>query len=102
MSEKSNHEVRQSYPKRYREQFGINLKKRMKEQHVTQAKLAEEMGVSRTCVGFWCHGRTIPSNARLKELALFLETSPMRLLGYSLDSTKSDETWMTAIVGNNL
>ena len=99
MSEKSNHEVRQSYPKRYREQFGINLKKRMKEQHVTQAKLAEEMGVSRTCVGFWCHGNMIPSYERLKKLANFLETSPRRLLGYTLENKELDDIWMPQIVG---
>ncbi len=99
---KSSHEARMSYPRRYRAQFSANLKKKMKEFHVSQAALAQKIGVSRTCVGFWCNGRTIPSNARLKELALFLETSPMRLLGYSLDSTKADETWMTTIVGNNL
>lgn len=50
MTGKSNHEVRASYPRRYRAQFGENLKKKLKERKISQAALAREMGVSRTCV----------------------------------------------------
>lgn len=93
MTGKSNHEARASYPRRYRSQFSENLRKKMKERHVSQAALAEEMGVSRTCVGFWCNGRTIPCNERLVKLAIFLETSPRRLLGCTLDTKELDNTW---------
>lgn len=60
MTEKNNREVRASYPRRYRAQFGENLKKKLKERRISQATLAKEIGVSRTCVGFWCNGHTIP------------------------------------------
>ena len=93
MKESSNHTGRASYPCRYRAQFSENLKKKMKERHVSQAALAEEMGVSRTCVGFWCNGRTIPCNERLVKLAIFLETSPRRLLGCTLNTKELDNTW---------
>lgn len=71
MTEKNNHEVRASYPRRYRAQFGENLKKKLKERRISQATLAKEMGVSRTCVGFWCNGYTIPCDKRLEQLARF-------------------------------
>lgn len=93
----SNHGARTSYPHRYRAQFSENLRKKMKEQHVSKAALAQEMGVSRTCVGFWCNGHTIPSSERLTKLASFLETSPMRLLGCTLDTQALDDIWMERI-----
>ncbi len=93
MTGKSNHEVRASYPRRYRAQFSENLRKKMKERHVSQAALAQEMGVSRTCVGFWCRGNMIPCNERLTKLASFLETSPRRLLGCTLDTKELDDIW---------
>lgn len=99
MTGKSNHETRASYPRRYRIQFGENLKKKMKERHVSQATLAQEMGVSRTCVGFWCRGNMIPCNERLTKLASFLETSPMQLLGCTLDSNALDDIWAGRIIG---
>lgn len=99
MTEKSNNEVRASYPRRYRAQFGENLKKKLKERRISQATLAKEMGVSRTCVGFWCNGQTIPGYERLAQLARFLETSPRRLLGCTLDSRELDDIWMNQITG---
>lgn len=99
MTGKSNHEVRASYPRRYKAQFGENLKKKMKERHVSQAILAQEMGVSRTCVGFWCRGNMIPCSERLTRLVNFLETSPMRLLGCTLDSKELDDIWAGHIIG---
>lgn len=95
MTEKNNHEVRASYPRRYRAQFGEKLKER----RISQATLAKEMGVSRTCVGFWCNGYTIPCNERLEQLARFLETSPKRLLGCTLDSRELDDIWANRITG---
>lgn len=99
MTEKSNREVRASYPRRYRAQFGENLKKKLKERQISQATLAKEMGVSRTCVEFWCNGQTIPRYERLAQLARFLETSPRRLLGCTLDNKELDDIWMNLITG---
>ena len=99
MTEKNNHEVRASYPRRYRAQFGENLKKKLKERRISQAILAKEMGVSRTCVGFWGNGYTNPYNGRLEQLACFLETSPRRLLGCALDSRELDDVWVNLITG---
>mgnify|MGYP000008878170 FL=1 len=99
MTEKNNREVRASYPRRYRAQFGENLKKKLKERRISQATLAKEIGVSRTCVGFWCNGHTIPCNERLEQLACFLETSPRRLLGCTLDSRELDDIWANRIAG---
>lgn len=99
MTGKSNHEARASYPRRYRAQFGENLKKKLKERKISQAALAKAMGVSRTCVGFWCNGHTIPCDERLAQLARFLETSPRRLLGCTLDNKELDDIWMNRITG---
>ena len=99
MTGKSNHDVRASYSRRYRAQFGENLKKKLKERKISQAALAREMGVSRTCVGFWCSGQIIPCYERLEQLARFLETSPRRLLGCTLDSKELDDIWANLIAG---
>lgn len=43
MTEKNNHEVRASYPRRYRAQFGENLKKKLKERRIELGRPGEEL-----------------------------------------------------------
>ena len=49
---------RKTYPIRYKIRFSENLKKKMKEYHLTQSELAKKMGVTRCSVSYWCNERT--------------------------------------------
>lgn len=84
---------RKSYPIRYRVRFSENLKRKMKEFNLNQSALAEKIGVTRCSVSYWCNGRTIPCGEHLEKLAKILETTPTRLLGYSLEHKESDDIW---------
>lgn len=84
---------RKSYSVRYRVQFSKNLKRKMKEFNLNQSALATKVGVTRCSVSYWCNGRSIPCGENLKKLAKVLETSPRRLLGYTLEHKESDDIW---------
>ena len=57
---------RKTYPIRYKIRFSENLKKKMREYHMSQSELARRMGVTRCSVSYWCNGRTIPCGEREK------------------------------------
>ena len=84
---------RKTYPIRYRIQFCENLKKKMEEFHLNQSEVAAKVGVTRCSVSYWCNGKTIPCGEHLKKLAKIFETSPRRLLGYTLEHKESDDIW---------
>jgi len=84
---------RKTYPIRYRIQFCENLKKKMEEFHLNQSEVAAKVGVTRCSVSYWCNGKTIPCGKHLKKLAKIFETSPRRLLGYTLEHKESDDVW---------
>lgn len=84
---------RKTYPIRYKIRFSENLKKKMREYHLSQADLAKKMEVTRCSVSYWCNGRTIPCGENLEKMAKVFETSPLRLLGYSLEHKESDDIW---------
>lgn len=84
---------RKTYPIRYKIRFSENLKKKMREYHMSQSDLAMRVGVTRCSVSYWCNGRTIPCGKHLEKLAKILETSPRRLLGYTLEHKESDDIW---------
>lgn len=84
---------RKTYPIRYKLRFSENLKKKMKEYHMTQSALAKRMSVTRCSVSYWCNGRTIPCGEHLEKLAKILETSPKQLLGYTLEHKEFDDIW---------
>ena len=85
---------RKTYPVSYRRRFSANLQKKMQENHLTQAEIARKLGVTRASVCYWVHGVSIPSGENLKMLAKLLETSPKRLLGYTLGEDDSEDIWM--------
>ena len=62
------------------------LKERMvllrKEKKLTQALLAEELGVSRSYVAAWENGDRIPDLQNLKDMALLYNVSGDYLLGF--------------------
>lgn len=84
---------RKSYPTSFKMRFSNNFKKKMAEQKLSQAKVARAMGVSRTSVSYWAGEKTIPSGENLKKLAQLLETSPRRMLGYTLGCGISEDIW---------
>ncbi len=63
---------------------------------LSQAALAREVGVTRCSVSYWCNGRMIPCGEHLEKLAKIFETSPRRLLGYTLEHKESDDIGRTS------
>lgn len=45
----------------FREQFGDQFKAELKSRSVTQAELADKIGVSRVMVNQWCNGTRVPT-----------------------------------------
>lgn len=56
---------------------------------LTQAALAKELGVTRSCVNAWEMGISIPSTQYLVELASFFEVSTDFLLGVNTSASVS-------------
>ena len=52
----------------------------MKELKITQAELANHLGVSRAAVNDWCKGKKKPSLEKIITIATFLNTSTDYLL----------------------
>ncbi|GGM27954.1 transcriptional regulator [Paraliobacillus quinghaiensis] len=65
--------------------FGGNIQRLRKEKHLSQEKLATEMGVSRQSVSKWELGESTPDLERLQRLSKVLDVSIDELL-------KTDET----------
>ncbi len=61
-----------------------------KEKGITQEKLAEYMGVSKTAVSKWESGQSYPDILLLPELAAFFNVTVDELLGYSPQLTRED------------
>ncbi|MGL5042901.1 MAG: helix-turn-helix domain-containing protein [Culicoidibacterales bacterium] len=57
-----------------------NIFKRMKEIHMTQDRLAEILGLSKTSVSAWMNQRSTPKLSMLAEIAEALDTTPELLL----------------------
>ena len=68
-----------------------NLKKKRNENHVSQQKLANHLGVSRSTVAMWETGGSEPSNEMLAQIASFFGTSVDYLLGLD-DNEQKKET----------
>lgn len=59
------------------------IQRKRKEYRLTQAELAQEMGVSKSSVSKWESGQTYPDIFLLPELATFFNVTIDELLGYS-------------------
>ena len=60
----------------------MNLKKyRVKVNNLTQQKLADALGVSRSTVAMWENGKNEPDNAMLTKIAEYFHISTDELLG---------------------
>lgn len=60
--------------------FGENLSNIMCEKHITQAKMARELGVPKTTVSSWMNGRRTPRSAAIKLLCQYLQCTHEELL----------------------
>lgn len=62
----------------------MNLKKyRLKTNHLTQQKLADALGVSRSTVAMWENGKNEPDNVMLAKIAEYFHITTDELLGLS-------------------
>ena len=62
----------------------MNLKKyRLKANHLTQQKLADVLGVSRSTVAMWENGKNEPDNIMLARIAEYFHITTDELLGLS-------------------
>lgn len=69
-------------------QFSTVFANRRKELNLTQAQIAEYVGVSRAAVSKWEKGQSYPDITLLPKLAKFFNTSIDALLGYKPQMTK--------------
>ena len=60
--------------------FGKNLSNIMYEKHITQAKMARELGIPKTTVSSWMNGRRTPRSAAIKLLCRYLQCTHEELL----------------------
>lgn len=72
----------------------LALKKIRKEQEISQQKLADKIGVSRSTIAMWETGASQPDNGMLKRMADFFNVSTDYLLGREFQETNYD--WMRA------
>ena len=77
-----------------REAFPQRLKKLRKEKGLTQAELAEELGVAMNTVSIWELGKRMPDDKTIEKIARYFVTPVNYLLGLSefgdLDSLMSE------------
>ena len=74
--------------------FGIKLTTIMKELKITQAELANHLGVSRAAVNDWCKGKKKPSLEKIITIATFLNTSTDYLLRPEVEMISYEENFM--------
>lgn len=74
-----------------RRTFVDNLLKYMEEKHITQADIASELGVSKTAVSDWVHGRKYPRVDAMQKIADLFGV-PMSYLTQSGHVASEDET----------
>jgi transcriptional regulator with XRE-family HTH domain len=65
--------------------FAINLKKIRKEHNLTQAQLADKLGVCPSTVGMYEQGRREPDNKMLKKICYVFSVSIDHILGLQVD-----------------
>lgn len=61
--------------------FTERLTEAIREKGITQAQLAERVGVGRSLVHGWTHGRCVPKTDNLQRIALVLNVSEAWLMG---------------------
>jgi transcriptional regulator with XRE-family HTH domain len=68
----------------------IQLREHREQHHLTQAALAEQLGVSTLTVGRWERGEAVPTPYALRKLCMLLEATPQDL-GFSEDEEEERE-----------
>lgn len=66
--------------------FEERLNALLKENKISKYRLAQEIGVSKQTVLWWCHGINEPKISYLKKLAIFFDVSSDYLLGLEDDN----------------
>ena len=70
--------------------FADNLRRLRKEKGISQAKLAETIGISQSAVGYWERGQKIPSSEMAKKLANYFNISTDELLDTAMKSFSAE------------
>ena len=65
----------------------MDLKSLRSHKHVTQQRLASDLGISRSTVAMWENGSNEPDNAMLLKLAHYFSISVDELLGHSPETS---------------
>lgn len=68
--------------------FSENLKNLLKENDISQGKLAANLGTTQQTVSRWVNGECEPDIDGIVKICLCLDTDPNELLGYSEISEK--------------
>ena len=76
--------------------FGKNLSNIMYEKHITQAKMARELGIPKTTVSSWMNGRRTPRSAAIKLLCQYLQCTHEELLNGFTGHAETFAAAMTA------
>ena len=71
--------------------FGKNLKEALKQNKMSQAKLAKKLGTTQQTVSRWISEENQPDFDTLILICLILDESPNSLFGFDEFSTKVDE-----------
>ncbi|MDR1254117.1 MAG: helix-turn-helix domain-containing protein [Oscillospiraceae bacterium] len=71
--------------------FAKNLREIRKKRNMTQAQLANKLGVCPSTVGMYEQGRREPDNETLKKICYMLSVSVDRILGLRMDEKKDLE-----------
>jgi transcriptional regulator with XRE-family HTH domain len=51
----------------------LRIKEVLKRKNITQQELADQLGVSKVTVSYWCNNQTMPSLETLKRISLILK-----------------------------
>ena len=80
--------------------FAERLRQLMKKENTTQAKLAEELGVSRQAVSTYMDGSVLPNLQNLQKICNFFKVPSDYLLGFTISkSSNIEERHISDIIG---
>lgn len=78
----------------------LKIRETREKQGVTQAELAETIGVDIKTVGNWERGKTVPKVEQLWDCAMALHSSPNELLAWAAPDAPSISPFEGALVGH--
>jgi transcriptional regulator with XRE-family HTH domain len=58
----------------------LRIREVLKQKQMTQQELADQLGVSKVTVSYWCNNQTVPSLETLKKIATLLKVKLTELI----------------------